>query len=522
MDTGSAGAWVSRAGQRVAASPLLELLASPGPAVVCFRLRSDETGNANAHLAAALRESGYAAVSVVQAAGHDAIRCEADAVGIARGADALANAAIVLGVVAANGYPVPESVTGSLQPDGLPAYIGFAGLWRLELCGIEISMLGPLLEARLARDPGNANAMMDMATLLILSLIPGNRAPALGKQAWALDRQQLYRLPARRAGEPLRVLAIAAPGDMTSITHLDCLLEDSDVELLMLYARAGQPLPGRLPEHDLVFVAIGESVANRPLLEQILPFASTSARRVLNSPDRILGLSRDRVSALLRPVVGVDMPMTVSVAREVLRKVSRQEVPIGQVLQDGGFPVIVRPLDSQGGKDLALLDDPPAVAAYLATTDDAAFFVSRFVDYRSHDGLFRKYRVVFVAGRPYACHMAISENWMIHYVNADMDDSAQKRAEEAQFMSGFDDGFARRHAASLAGIDRLLGLDYYGIDCAETRDGRLLVFEADTAMLVHAMDLPDLYPYKGSQMETLFGAFRLLLVKAAGRAAASR
>ncbi len=522
MASESADAWASRAEQRLAASPLFEVLASSGPGVVCFRLRSEEAGNAGVHLAAALTESGHAAVCVAQTAGQDAIRSEADAAAIARGADALANAAIALGVIAAKGHPVPQSVTGSLQPDGLPAYIGFAGLWRLELSGIEISMLGPLLEARLARDPGNANAMMDMATLLILTLIPGNRAPALGKQAWALDRQQLYRLPARHAGEPLRVLAIAAPGDMTSITHLDCLLEDSDVELLMLYARAGQPLPVTLPDHDLVFVAIGESVPNRPLLEEILPFSRGSARRVLNPPDRILGLSRDRVSALLRPVAGVDMPMTVSVSRDALQKVSRQETPIGQVLEDGGFPIIARPLGSQGGKDLARLEGPAALAAYLLATDDAAFFVSRFVDYRSADGLYRKYRVVFVAGRPYACHMAISENWMIHYVNADMDDSAEKRAEEAQFMAGFDAGFARRHAQSLASIDRLLGLDYYGIDCAETREESLLVFEADTAMLVHAMDRPDLYPYKRPQMEKLFGAFRRMLGKAANRAAASR
>ena len=50
------------------------------------------------------------------------------------------------------------------------------------------------------------------------------------------------------------------------------------------------------------------------------------------------------------------------------------------------------------------------------------FFVSRFVDYANEDGLFRKYRVVFVAGRPYACHMAIADRWDIWYLNAGMSD----------------------------------------------------------------------------------------------------
>ena len=106
---------------------------------------------------------------------------------------------------------------------------------------------------------------------------------------------------------------------------------------------------------------------------------------------------------------------------------------------------------------------------------------------------------------------------MIHYVNADMDASAEKRAEEARFMAEFDAGFGARHGAALACIDRLLGLDYYGIDCGETPDGKLLVFEVDTAMLVHAMDAADLYPYKRPQMLKLFGAFREMLERAARR-----
>ena len=118
-----------------------------------------------------------------------------------------------------------------------------------------------------------------------------------------------------------------------------------------------------------------------------------------------------------------------------------------------------------------------------------------------------------IDGQPYACHMAISSNWMIHYVNAEMDQSAAKRAEEARFMEEFDTAFAARHRGALAGIDRALGLDYYAIDCAETPAGDLLVFEADTAMLVHAMDPADLYPYKQPAMQKIFVASRAMLEK---------
>jgi glutathione synthase/RimK-type ligase-like ATP-grasp enzyme len=395
--------------------------------------------------------------------------------------------------------------------DGLPPYIGFAGLWRLELSGMEIARLGPMLEARLARNPNDAAAMMDIATLSILTLKPENRAFALSVQSRAIDLQQVYRLSAAHDPAGVRMLVLMSPGDMTAVTPVDCLVEHSDVELQMVYVRPGKALPAGLPEHDVVFVAIGESPANRPLLEQISEFTSSSRKPVLNLPGPILKLSRDSVSAALRRIPGVVMPVTARVAREDLARSGRSEIPLGQVLDGGAFPIIARPLDSQGGKDLARLDGPAAVVAYLETTASDQFFVSRFIDYSGPDGFFRKYRVVVIDGRPFACHMAISKHWMIHYVNADMDADAWKREEEARFMAGFDAGFAATHGRALRDIDAAMGLDYYAIDCAESAEGRLLIFEADTAMLVHAMDPVDLYPYKQPQMRKVFTAFREML-----------
>ncbi|HKJ73656.1 MAG TPA: hypothetical protein VKA19_06020, partial [Alphaproteobacteria bacterium] len=60
-----------------------------------------------------------------------------------------------------------------------------------------------------------------------------------------------------------------------------------------------------------------------------------------------------------------------------------------------------------------------------------------------------------------------------------------------------------------------VGLDYFGIDCAETKDGRLLVFEAETALIVHDMDPPDVYPYKVGAMRKLFSAFVDMLYRRA-------
>jgi hypothetical protein len=62
-----------------------------------------------------------------------------------------------------------------------------------------------------------------------------------------------------------------------------------------------------------------------------------------------------------------------------------------------------------------------------------------------------------------------------------------------------------------------IDLDYFAVDAAEMPDGRLLLFEADVAMIVHSMDEPELFPYKGPAMKKLFAAFHDLLARTAAR-----
>ena len=80
----------------------------------------------------------------------------------------------------------------------------------------------------------------------------------------------------------------------------------------------------------------------------------------------------------------------------------------------------MRPVGSHAGKGLEKSASPDALPTYLQQHGDAAFYISRFVDYRSADGQFRKYRLALIEGKPYLCHTAI--------LNAGMSESAAKRA----------------------------------------------------------------------------------------------
>jgi glutathione synthase/RimK-type ligase-like ATP-grasp enzyme len=389
-------------------------------------------------------------------------------------------------------------------PAGSTPLLGLAALMRLHLAGADMAALGRQLVARAEADTSDACALMDAS--IVLQFL-GQRDLALAMQRLALQSRRHYCLPAARQPAKLRLLALLGPGDLMANVPIECLLEDSDVDLHLFYVLpedGDSPTP--VPDHDLAFVAIGETEGNRPLLTRLEADLAHWPRPVLNRPERIGRVARDRASAILRGLPGVAMPPTARVRRAVLADVAAAEH-----LPGGAFPVIVRPLDSHAGHDLEKVDTPDALAKYLAAAEGEAFFVSPFVDYRSPDGMYRKYRIALIDGHPFSCHMGVSSHWMIHYLNAGMAESADKRAEEARFMAAFDQDFARRHGAALAAINAAIGLDYLCIDCAEAADGRLLIFEVDHAMVVHALDPVDVFPYKQPQMRKVFAAFRDML-----------
>lgn len=389
--------------------------------------------------------------------------------------------------------------------------IGLAPLMRQAFSGVDLRPLGARLVQRAMQYPGDANTLMDLST--VLQLI-GNRELGLATQTQALQIQQHYQLAAATGTPGIRLLAIVSAGDLMANTPLEFLIEGSDVALDLLFVDATLPLPAELPEHDLVFVALGESDQNRPLLAHIAQQAKSWTRPLLNRPECIANLTRNGACALLGTAPGVSMPVSARIPRATLTQIASGELAVTTLLPDGDFPIIVRPVGSHAGHGLDKIDDAEAVGKYLETESAEEFYISRFVDYRSDDGLFRKYRIVLIDGKPFICHMGISQHWMIHYLNAGMAESAEKRAEEARIMAEFDTGFALRHASAFRAVTEILQLDYVGLDCGETRDGKLLIFEADSDMIVHAMDPVDIFPYKQATMRKIFDAFHAMLQRA--------
>jgi hypothetical protein len=386
--------------------------------------------------------------------------------------------------------------------------IGFARLTTMAFDGADLRPLRDQLISKIVNGTAGAGEALDLS--LITQLL-GDKQTGIAIQAEVLGFHRLFRSPCSAEKPKLRVLALAAAIDMGGNTPIEFLLEASGIELLTLYVTAGMGLPVPLPDHDVAIVIASDSEECRDALDIIDVAVARWPRPLLNPPRRVCSLDRDKLHQLVGGIEGLDIPATVCTTRAQLSGVAQSDLSFAEIAAELEFPVIVRPRGSHAGVGLARLGDRAAVSEYLAQRPEQEFFVARFVDYASDDGLFRKYRVVFVDGRPYACHMAIADRWDIWYLNAGMSDSAEKRLEEETFMRTFDIGFARRHRTALAGMATRIGLDYFTIDCAENKRGELLIFEADNTAVVHNMDSPQLFPYKPPQMRMIFEAFASML-----------
>lgn len=372
--------------------------------------------------------------------------------------------------------------------------LGPSAILRMVYARQDLTALTNALILRVLAATPDPGAMMDLATLL-QARGPDWAAECLALQQQAVALQPTYQVVHGNGTGP-RLVALVTPGDFMANTPVDFLLAGSDAVLILHYVTATVTAL-RLPPHDAAILAIGESARNAPVLAALTPLIAGMAL-LNNAPDVIARLTRDQVSDLLAGAPGIHAPRTHRLTRTDL---AARHFPDGLT-----FPLLLRPLGSHAGTGLDQILDAAELTQWLAEQAVEEVYAAPFIDYRGPDGLYCKQRVVLIGGKPWPSHLAASDHWMVHYLNADMEYQPDRRAIEAAWMADFT-SYAARHATAFQMLHRLIPLDYFGIDCAEGPDGRLLVFEVDTAMIVHDMDDPALFPYKPAAMRGLFAAF---------------
>lgn len=386
--------------------------------------------------------------------------------------------------------------------------LGTAALTKFAYEGVDLIPFRDELAALSAHAETRAGALMDLSTV---EQLLGNQAEGLARQAEALTSCRMFRTLRSKAPRK-SLLVYAASLHMGGNTPIEFLLQSDTFDVVTFYPDLDDSNLQVPPPHDVAFCAApadGEEADD--FFATVRAISALSDTTVVNLPPILVKPRRDLLPDLFGDVPGLRLPRTALWVRHDLSLALREgDHDWGSI---GSYPLVVRPEGSHAGRGLQKIETRADFLDYLSVRPEAAFYVSEFIDYASPtDGCFRKYRVIVIGGKAYPCHMAISDQWNVWYINANMATSEEKRREEAAFMAGFATDIGKRHAATFEVLSEALGLDYFGIDCAVDEVGDLILFEADNALIVHDMDCARTFPYKKAPMDRVFAAFEDLLL----------
>jgi tetratricopeptide (TPR) repeat protein len=352
-----------------------------------------------------------------------------------------------------------------------------------------------LLDAKLAVAHQNLAAIHALA---------GQVAEADSSRERAYQIQRVFIDP---AGNPARQVLILCVGRTSGNVPFEPLFSNRTCRRIM-YAidYAADQEDAQLPPYDLVFNAVGDPDIAAPLAERLLRFARRCGRPVLNPPAAVARTQRHRMCELLGDLDDVVVPACIRFDGPAIA-----DPALSERLANAGieWPLLARPASTHGGDGLVLCESLEALQDALGSSP-CGHYLTRFRDYRSADGCYRKYRIIFVDREPLPYHLAISSHWMVHYFSADMTANAWKIAEERAFLEEPETALGSRAMRAVNAIGRRLDLDYGGVDFTLLPDGRVLLFEANATMLVHRERQSGPLAHKSPHVQRIVDAFEHL------------
>jgi hypothetical protein len=183
------------------------------------------------------------------------------------------------------------------------------------------------------------------------------------------------------------------------------------------------------------------------------------------------------------------------------------------------FPLLVRAPGFHTGHHFAHVETPAQLAAAIKDFPSDDVWLIERLDARDGEGMFRKYRAMFVGSTLYPLHLALARDWKVHYFTADMAASPDNRRKDEEFLTDMSATIGPNAMAGLERIRATLELDYGGVDFAVSPQGDILFFEANATMVVYPPVQDAKWAYRRPAVEAVLAAVRTMLV---GRSIASR
>jgi hypothetical protein len=264
--------------------------------------------------------------------------------------------------------------------------------------------------------------------------------------------------------------------------------------------------PPSLSGYDQVLNLITDPDQHSQSLETLRKLLRGFRGRVINRPEAVLRSTRDLVAKRLAGIAGLRVPAAVRLrnARPGAAIAAAERAVIA-------FPAILRRAGTHGGNVVGRVDSLDDLRAGLGEPGD--YVLTEFVDFRSADGLYRKYRLWSFGGKAVLRHMLISDNWNIHVRERGrfMADRPDLIDEEIRALRRSDGAFPDAIHAMFRDVQQRIGLDFFGMDFGIDAEGRAVLFEANATMSFFPLVAHPRFAYLEQILEPARAAFEAML-----------
>jgi glutathione synthase/RimK-type ligase-like ATP-grasp enzyme len=260
-----------------------------------------------------------------------------------------------------------------------------------------------------------------------------------------------------------------------------------------------------LPPHDLVFNAIGDADLCEFALNKATQILAHTSRPVLNKPSNVQRTGRLSHAERLGQLPGVKTARTYLLPKE---QIAQGELPAQ--LQ---WPVLVRSPGYQTGQHFEKAHHRDELKAMTHQLPGESLLVMQALDARDAQGWYRKYRIMWIDGHIYPVHLALSRHWKVHYFSAAMAQHPELREIEAAFLADMTTFLGPEHIQCLQNIGEQLNLDYAGLDFSIDPQGQLIVFEANSTMVIARPSNDAHWAYRQAPIERAIQAIQDMLLR---------
>jgi hypothetical protein len=211
-------------------------------------------------------------------------------------------------------------------------------------------------------------------------------------------------------------------------------------------------------------------------LRQLASFELAAQVPIINPSWAVTATARPVIARRLAHQVGVRAPHCTLYRWGALALAEHIEA------QGHTYPVLLRPPGRHGSVGLVRIDDPSELTQQPAALR-ASCTITDFVDFRSDDGLWRKYRMVYAGDRLFRRHVLTDREWnLTREVRGFMKERPELIAEEQEWINRPVTLEPGSIEARVMHQFRALQLDFGVMDFALPPNGDLVVFEINACL----------------------------------------